>query len=105
MPHLTHPTPLTELYRRSERDPRPGVDTCSEAMQDLMAQYPPSKPHLYNGEGELRPFVNLFLGEKNIKDLQGLDTPLNDGRPHPAHPQHRRRLELPDFANLAGLDL
>lgn len=45
-------------------------------MQDLAAQYPAIKPHLFNGEDSLRPFVNLFLGENNIKDLQGLATPL-----------------------------
>jgi adenylyltransferase/sulfurtransferase len=28
--------------------------------------------------GELRPFVNLFVGENNIKDLQGVNTPIND---------------------------
>jgi molybdopterin converting factor small subunit len=26
----------------------------------------------------LRAFVNLFLGENNIKDLQGLETPLDE---------------------------
>ena len=31
-----------------------------------------------NGEGKLRPFVNLFLGEENIKDLQGLATPVSE---------------------------
>ena len=36
------------------------------------------RPHLTNTAGELRPFVNLFLGENNVRDLQGLATPLND---------------------------
>jgi adenylyltransferase/sulfurtransferase len=27
----------------------------------------------------LRPFVNLFVGENNIKDLQGVDTLVKDG--------------------------
>jgi len=26
----------------------------------------------------LRPFVNLFLGDENIKELQGLNTPLKE---------------------------
>jgi adenylyltransferase/sulfurtransferase len=34
---------------------------------------------LFNEGGELRPFVNLFVGESNIKDLQGVDTPIKDG--------------------------
>lgn len=32
-----------------------------------------------DAEGRVRPFVNLFVGAKNVKSLQGLDTPLNDG--------------------------
>jgi len=36
------------------------------------------RPHLYNSEGQLRPFVNLFLGADNVKELQGLETPLNE---------------------------
>jgi molybdopterin converting factor small subunit len=44
----------------------------------LIELYPALKPHLYNGSGELRPFVNLFLNDENIKDLQGLETPLNE---------------------------
>jgi adenylyltransferase/sulfurtransferase len=50
--------------------------TVAEAMNDLMGQYPSLQPHLYNGKGTLRPFVNLFVGENNIKDLKGLDTPI-----------------------------
>lgn len=30
-------------------------------------------------EGELRPYVNIFVGERNVRHLQGLLTPLNDG--------------------------
>jgi adenylyltransferase/sulfurtransferase len=51
----------------------------SEALTDLTTQYPAIKPHLFNDGGELRPFVNLFVGESNIKDLQGVDTPIKDG--------------------------
>lgn len=32
-----------------------------------------------DAEGRVRPFVNLFLGSKNVKQLQGLDTPLAEG--------------------------
>jgi hypothetical protein len=45
----------------------------------LTTQFPTIKPHLFNDGGELRPFVNLFLGENNIKDLQGVNTPITDG--------------------------
>jgi molybdopterin converting factor small subunit len=47
-------------------------------MDQLIELYPALKPHLYTGTGELRPFVNLFLNEENIKEFQGLDTPLGE---------------------------
>ena len=52
--------------------------TAAEAMQNLVILYPGLLPHLYNSQGGLRPFVNLFLGEENIKSLQGLDTPVGE---------------------------
>jgi len=52
--------------------------TVAEAMQELVILYPALLPHLFNNQGKLRPFVNLFLGEENIRSLQGLDTLLED---------------------------
>ena len=52
--------------------------TAAEALESLLTQFPTLRPHLTNGRGELRPFVNFFLGENNIRDLQGLDTPLGE---------------------------
>ena len=75
MPVLRIPTPLRSYTSGQSEIPVQG-DTVAEAMNDLMGQYPSLKPHLYNGSGVLRPFVNLFIGEDNIKDLKGLETPL-----------------------------
>ena len=54
-------------------------DTVSEAMDDLVLQYPDFKPHLFKQDGTLRSFVNLFLAGTNIKDLDGLQTKLEPG--------------------------
>ncbi len=75
MPTLRIPTPLRS-YTNGLSEINVQGSTVAEAMQFLMSEYPSLKPHLYNGEGSLRPFVNLFLGEDNIKDLQGLETPI-----------------------------
>jgi sulfur-carrier protein len=75
MPSLRIPTPLRSYTDGQSEIPVQG-GTVSQAMQDLVLQYPSLRPHLYNGEGSLRPFVNLFIGENNIKDLQGMETPL-----------------------------
>ncbi len=77
MPVLRIPTPLRSYTSGQSEVPVNG-HTVSEALTDLTTQHPALRPHLYNGDGALRPFVNLFIGEENIKDLQGLETPLKE---------------------------
>ena len=77
MPSLRIPTPL-RTYTNGQSEVTLGGRTVSEAMSDLVAQYPSLKQHIFNGQGSLRPFVNLFLGEENVKELEGLDTPLEE---------------------------
>jgi molybdopterin converting factor small subunit len=75
---LKIPTPL-RYYTDGQAEVAVSGSTVAAAMRDLVGQYPTLEQHLYNGNGDLRAFVNLFLGENNIKDLQGLDTPLREG--------------------------
>ncbi|HET7144287.1 MAG TPA: MoaD/ThiS family protein [Anaerolineales bacterium] len=75
---LRIPTPL-RAYTSGKSEVNVTGSKISEALTDLTNQYPPIKPHLFNDGGELRPFVNLFVGEHNIKDLEGLNTPIKDG--------------------------
>jgi molybdopterin converting factor small subunit len=77
MATLKIPTPLRS-YTNGQAEVAVSGHNVSEAMTELIGKFPTLKPHLYNGEGSLRPFVNLFVGENNIKDLQGLETPLDD---------------------------
>ncbi len=74
---LKIPTPLRSYTNGLAEIPVTGKNVA-EAMQSLVEQYPTLRPHLYTTEGQLRPFVNLFLGENNVRDLQGLQTPLDE---------------------------
>jgi adenylyltransferase/sulfurtransferase len=74
---LKIPTPLRN-YTNGQAEIQVSGSDVAAAMQDLVGQYPTLEQHLYNGNGEMRAFVNLFLGEDNIKDLQGLETPLGE---------------------------
>lgn len=77
MPVLRIPTPL-RAYVNGQTEVTLEGNTVSAVMVNLVEEYPALRPHLFNGEGQLRPFVNLFLNEDNIKDLQGMDTPLQE---------------------------
>ena len=78
MPVLRIPTPL-RAYTNGKSEVDVSGANISDAHADLTTQYPALKPHLFSEGGDLRPFVNLFVGENNIKDLQGVNTPIKDG--------------------------
>ncbi len=72
------PTPLRPYAGGQAEIPVAGV-TVSEALGQLLESYPALRQHLMNDKDQLRPFVNLFLGNENIMELQGLATPLKAG--------------------------
>jgi adenylyltransferase/sulfurtransferase len=74
---LKIPTPL-RYYTDGRAEVAVSGSNVAAVMRDLVGQYPALETHLYNGRGELRAFVNLFLDEDNIKDLQGMETPLGE---------------------------
>jgi adenylyltransferase/sulfurtransferase len=77
MPVIRIPTPL-RAYVNGQSEVTVQGKTVAGAMDNLMSQFPTMRPHLTNGDGQLRPFVNLFLGENNVRDLDGLETPLGE---------------------------
>jgi len=78
MTTLKIPTPLRQ-YTNGQAEVAVSGSNVGGAMRNLVEQFPALEQHLYNGNGEMRAFVNLFLGEDNTKDLQGLETPLSEG--------------------------
>ncbi|HUI89773.1 MAG TPA: MoaD/ThiS family protein [Anaerolineales bacterium] len=88
MATLKIPTPLRS-YTDGQAEVIVSGSNVAQAMEKLIEEYPTLRPHLYNSEGHLRPFVNLFIGEDNINDLQGLETPLDE---------HARVILIPSIA-------
>jgi adenylyltransferase/sulfurtransferase len=67
------PTPLRS-YVNGQSEVLVQGKNVGEAIESLMTQFPLLRSHLTNSAGQLRPFVNLFLGGTNVRDLQGLET-------------------------------
>src|SRR2546423_15354314 len=53
--------------------------TVSEALGALIATHPNLKKHLYNDEGQLRHFVNVYVNDEDIRYLDKGDTKLKAG--------------------------
>ncbi|MGE5249261.1 MAG: MoaD/ThiS family protein [Bacteroidota bacterium] len=77
MPVLMIPTPIRS-YVDGQSEIHIGGRNVREALENLLAEYPALRPHLVNVRGKPRAFVNLFIGEHNIRDLKGLQTPVGE---------------------------
>ena len=53
--------------------------TVGEALANLGEERPALLSRILTPEGELRPYVNVFVGERNVRRLDGLRTPVAPG--------------------------
>ena len=51
--------------------------TIGEAMNDLSSQYPGLKDRLYDEKGVLRRYINIYIGDEDIRFLDYLDTKID----------------------------
>lgn len=72
------PTPLRR-FTGETGEVRVEGETVRQAMAALVEAHPKLKRHLYDDEGKLRSFVNVFVNDENIRYRQDGDTPLADG--------------------------
>lgn len=42
---------------------------ADEALESLISLHPELKSHLYDDSGQLRSFINIFVGTENLRDL------------------------------------
>ncbi len=72
------PTPLRPFTDRKDAVEVDGK-TVGELLADLIARHSGLKAHLYNAEGKLRSFVNIYVNDEDIRYLQKEQTPINAG--------------------------
>lgn len=53
--------------------------TAGEALSALTYQFADLRKHLYNDQNALRNFVNVYVGDEDIRHLDGASTPVKDG--------------------------
>ena len=50
-----------------------------DAIDSLIGQYGDLKEHLFDDEGKVRSFVNIYLNDEDIRYEKNLDTQVKDG--------------------------
>ena len=72
------PTPLRQ-FAGGNSEIEIEASTAGEALEKLTTAHADLKKHLYNDGGNLRNFVNVYVGDEDIRDLDGLDTEVRSG--------------------------
>jgi adenylyltransferase/sulfurtransferase len=77
MARILIPTPLRQFAGKVDTVELPGK-TVGEVLTSLTTSYPELKKHLYNDEGKLRSFVNVYLNDEDIRYIKKEATPVGD---------------------------
>lgn len=63
------PTPLRKFTNNTARLQVAAVD-IQQTVDELTLNFPELKKHLLDDQGQIRSFVNIFVGNDDIRDLQ-----------------------------------
>ena len=72
------PTPLRQFAGGSS-EIEVNASTAGDALLELTAEHAELRKHLYNEQNKLRNFINVYVGDEDIRHLDGPATPLKDG--------------------------
>lgn len=72
------PTPLRKLTNDTA-EVSVTAGQVSEMIDGLESQFPGFKDRICDEDGEIRRFVNVFVGEEDIRFLGGTSTVLSEG--------------------------
>jgi sulfur-carrier protein len=72
------PTPLRRVTGGVAKVAGDGA-TVRDLIEDLERRYPGMRERLCDDSGALRRFVNVFVGDEDIRFLEGLETSLAEG--------------------------
>src|SRR5271163_4573128 len=78
MAKILIPTPLRQFAGKKDSVQLTGA-TVGEVLKSLTSEYEELRRHLYNDEGKLRSFVNVYVNDEDIRYLNKEATPVNEG--------------------------
>jgi len=76
--HVRIPTILRN-YTQGASEVTAEGDTLSEVLDDLEGNYNGIKARVLDDSGELRRFVNVYVGNDDVRFIEGLASPTPDG--------------------------
>ena len=77
MAKIIIPTPLRKFTENAATYDTDSF-TVEQAIEDLVTQFPDLKNHLLDPQGRIRSFIKIYIGEEDIRGLQGEQTQLEE---------------------------
>ncbi len=71
------PTPLRRLTGGQSKLTLSG-ENVGQLLRAVDTQYPGVADKVFDTDGNVKRFINVFLNEDEIRSLQGLDTPVGE---------------------------
>jgi sulfur-carrier protein adenylyltransferase/sulfurtransferase len=72
------PTPLRQ-FAGGRSEVEVNAATAGDALRELTTEHAELRKHLYNEQDNLRNFINVYVGDEDIRHLDGPATPVRDG--------------------------
>jgi molybdopterin converting factor small subunit len=70
---------ILRTYTGGEAEVKAEGSKLSEVLDSLDGNYPGIKGRIIDEQGELRRFVNVYVGNEDVRFLEGLSTPVDEG--------------------------
>ena len=70
---------ILRTYTGGESEVTASGATLAEVIDDLEASYPGIRARVLDDNGALRRFVNVYVGNEDVRFLENLETPTPEG--------------------------
>ena len=72
------PTPLRQ-FAGGNSEIEVQASTAGDALRELTTEHAELRKHLFNEQDKLRNFINVYVGDEDIRHLDGPETQVKDG--------------------------
>ncbi len=77
MVNVKIPTPLRK-FTEDKGIVKVNGETVNGVIEDLEKKYPGIKGRLMDNDGEIKKFINIYVGDEDIRFLQGKNTKIKN---------------------------
>jgi sulfur-carrier protein len=70
--------PVLRSSTGGEKEVPAGGSNVGEVLRELAERHPGTQRQLFQEDGQLNRYVNVYLNDEDVRVLGGLDTPVKD---------------------------